>query len=157
MLFSIFPRYIYLGKMEKASDNLQSAAARRRGRRKIRLKMERRERSTSKTGLLWEKMNHRKSRSIHFTPHLDCVEPFTLTVCEGSHVKEESPRIRIRKLFISTLLWPTCHKSQEGQERRGGNVGWRQFWRLTARLRQGRTKDRYSWFKHRYLWDWKLQ
>ena len=25
--------------------------------------------------------------------HLDCVESFTLRVCQGSHVKEESPRI----------------------------------------------------------------
>ena len=68
--------------------------------------MERMERSTSKTGLLCSKRHTDESlkkvkvvKMVLFTSYLYCVELFTLRVCEGSHVKEESPGI----FFVN---WP---------------------------------------------------
>ena len=69
------------------------AAARRRGTMKILLRIERRERTTTKTGLLCSKLEldifHRIKGMISY---LDCVQPSTLRVRQSSHVKKESPR-----------------------------------------------------------------
>ena len=75
------------------SCNLHKAAARRRGTMKILLRIERRERTTTKTGLLCSKSElnifHRIKGMISY---LDCVQPSTLRVRQSSHVKKESPR-----------------------------------------------------------------
>ena len=120
------------------------AAARRRGTMKILLRIETKERTTTKTGLLCSKWQldifHRIQGMISY---LDCVQPSTLRVRQSGHVKKESPWKVLKADEEKKTV--TCHRNQECQERKEDIGGWRTFWAPQSAWRWGKTINRYSY------------